>query len=117
MSDLSVTQGDAVDFAQSAEQLSGAAVMLDQARLKRQEEPAKLVEALEVNLYLWVAIKTIVERSELDIPDALRQNLIRLANYVADVTMKAGVEISESEVDTLVNINLQVCEGLLEARK
>lgn len=117
MSDLSVAQNDIVDFSQTAERLSGAAVMLDQARLGRKEQPAKLVEALDTNMYLWVAIKTIVEGPGVDIPDALRQNLIRLSNYVADTTMKGGVDISETEVDTLVNINLQVCEGLLEARK
>ncbi len=117
MSDAAFAQGDVVDFAQSAERLSGAAVMLDQARLNRKEEPGKLAEALETNMYLWVAIKTIVERTETDIADALRQNLIRLANYVAEATMKGGVDIAESEIDTLVNINLQVCEGLLEARK
>jgi flagellar biosynthesis regulator FlaF len=97
--------------------LSSAAVQIDQARLKRGQAPSALVEALENNLQLWIAIKTVMQQPASPLPDALRSNLIRLADFVANSTLSGGLEMADSTIDALVNVNLQVSEGLLEAAR
>ena len=93
--------------------LSRAAIILDQSR-QGPENKGALTAALNENLEVWVAIKTIVEQPESDLPETVKQNLVRLSNFVADVTFKSAEGISEQTIDTLININLQISEGLLE---
>ncbi len=96
--------------------LSRAAVMLDQAKLKREDQGA-LVAALNHNLELWVAVKTLVTRADSPLPQAVRDNILRLANFVADATFRHGARISDGTLDTLANINFQLAEGLLEGER
>jgi flagellar biosynthesis regulator FlaF len=93
--------------------LSRGALLLDQAKQKSDDRQL-LTYALNENLEVWVAIKTIAERPDTGLSDSVRDNLIRLCNYVADTTFKSAEEISEQAIDTLININLQISEGLLE---
>ncbi len=46
--------------------------------------------------------------------DALRENLSRLSRYVVSTSHGQGTEMGEAVLDTLININLQISEGLLE---
>lgn len=103
--DLSPVEQDALALAQSA-------MLLDNSRL----EPGKLVAALEANLELWVAIRTLVSRGS-GVPDQTKGNLLRLSQYVASETLSKGAEIDEETLDTLISINLQISEGLLEGFK
>jgi flagellar biosynthesis regulator FlaF len=94
--------------------LSRAAVMLDQARQDRTNRMA-MTEALNHNLELWVAIKTLVSREENGVPSNVRENLVKLGNFIADTTFKsADGDLTDETIDTLININLQISEGLLE---
>lgn len=92
--------------------LSQAAVMLDQGRGKQGE----LATALDNNLEVWVKIRTLVARKEVAIVPDTRNNLIKLSDFVADTTMRQGVDMPAEVLDTLININLQISEGLLESR-
>lgn len=96
--------------------LARAAVMLDQARAAR-EDKGGLAHALEQNLQLWVAIKTLVNKGDCTLPQNVKDNLTRLSNFVADTTFKYGVEITDEGINTLTNINLQISEGLLEGNR
>lgn len=87
-----------------------AAVSLDQARGNK----ADLAAALEANMQLWVGIRTLAAKSDSGLPAGIRDNLSSLAGFVADTTMKHGVEIPDDTITTLVNMNLQISEGLLE---
>ncbi|MBL6945308.1 MAG: hypothetical protein ISR47_01575 [Rhodospirillales bacterium] len=93
--------------------LSRAAILLDQARQDFSDAGA-LGAALNENLETWVAIKTIAETGNSGVSETVRQNLVRLSNFVADTTFKSAEDISEQTIDTLININLQISEGLLE---
>lgn len=87
------------------------AITLDQSR----GDKARLAAALEQNLQLWIAIRTLVSDAASTLPEAVKTNLTRLSDFVADTTLKKGVEISDSTITTLINVNLQISEGLLES--
>lgn len=92
--------------------LSKAAVMLDQAR----DEQGRLAAALDNNMEVWVAIRTLVNQKDNPLPDETKQNLIKLSQFVTQTTMAQGIELPPEVLDTFININLQISEGLLEAR-
>ena len=91
--------------------LAQAAVVLDQSRGKA----ADLAAALEHNLELWVAIRTLVSRPGNALPATIRHNLVQLSGFVAGTTWRDGVTIPDNRLDTLININLQIAEGLLQS--
>ena len=93
--------------------LSRAAIMLDQAR-QNLGDKAALGAALNQNLETWVAIRTVVQKPGNGLSGSVQHNLVRLSNFVADSTFKSSEAISEKTLDTLININLQISEGLLE---
>ncbi len=105
---LSITEEEAFG-------LSRAAVMLDQAKQNRMDKAA-LANALNHNLELWVAIQGMVARRDNDLPESVKDNLISLGNYVADTTFKSADGLEDETIDTLININLQISEGLLEGQ-
>jgi flagellar biosynthesis regulator FlaF len=108
-----VVDGDQLSsHEEAAFALSKAAVMLDQAR----DEQGKLAAALDNNMEVWVAIKTLVGQSDVRLPDETRGNLVKLCQFVTQTTMAQGVEMPSEVIDTLININLQISEGLLEAQ-
>jgi len=90
--------------------LTEAAVGLDQARGRATD----LAAALEHNLELWVAIRTLVSRPGNSLPATIRHNLVQLSGFVAGTTWRDGITIPDSRLDTLININLQIAEGLLQ---
>lgn len=95
---------------QEAFSLSQCAVILDQSR-KNQKE---LAAALEKNMELWVAIRMLVSKKDNKMSKETKENLTKLSQFVAETTMNYGVDISSETLDTLININLQISEGLLE---
>ncbi len=96
----------------SAFGLSKAAVMLDQSR----ENHAKLAAALDNNMEVWVAIRTLAARDDNLLPEDTRNNLVKLSQFVTQTTMSQGVDMPAEVIDTLININLQISEGLLESQ-
>ncbi len=98
---------------EQAFQLSQAAIRIDQARRLKDAKPSVLVDALNRNVEIWVALRTIVMREDCTLADDVKQNLTKLAQFVADRTFADG-EIAASTLDALININLQISEGLLE---
>lgn len=103
--DLSAVEKDAAA-------LSDAAIRLDQAR----GDEKMLVAALDHNLELWVGIRTIVSQwsKHNPLPMEARENLVKLSQYVADTTFAHGKDMSDKTLDSLININLQIAQGLLE---
>ncbi|MBL6958895.1 MAG: hypothetical protein ISR52_07935 [Rhodospirillales bacterium] len=101
--DLSTIEQDA--FA-----LSRAAVALDQAKGNTNE----LVAALDHNLQLWSTIRVVVSDEANTLPVDIKDNLVKLSQYIAAKTFEYGSDIPEDVVDSLININLQISQGLLE---
>ena len=98
---------------EQAFQLSQAAIRVDQARRVKDKNSAALVDALNRNVEIWVALRSIVMREDCRLADEVKQNLTKLAQFVADRTFADG-EIADTTLNALININLQISEGLLE---
>ncbi len=102
----SLTKGEEDAFA-----LAEAAILLEHAR---HTGGAELTAALENNLQLWVAIRTLVERQDSVIPVEIRENLIKLSQFVTQKTFEVGKSPRPATLDSLITINLHIAEGLLE---
>jgi hypothetical protein len=98
---------------EAAFSLSQAALMLDQSR----SDPGRLAAALENNMQVWIAIETLLNQKGVRIPKETQQNLLKLSQFTTKTTMAQGVEVPTSILDTFININLQISEGLLESQK
>ena len=106
--DLTHTQRDALALLKAATNIS-------QAREK--QDKSGLTIALDENLQLWTAIKTLVSRKDHPLNDKAKENLIKMADYVVAKTLKDGNNATETTLDTLENMNLQIAEGLLENQR
>ena len=47
-------------------------------------------------------------------PQDIKDNLILLADFTAQKTFEYNGSMNIKTLDTLINTNLQICEGLLE---
>lgn len=115
---MTTGQGEAGPDTLSAQEedaygLSEVAVLLDQAR----SDEGKLAAALDRNMEVWVAIRTAVSQGDNALPGETRDNLVKLSKFVTDTTLNQGVEMPAQVLDTLININLQIAEGLLEGSR
>ncbi len=102
--------------------LSQAALLLDNARSERTpnvgadgSEPTRLTAALRHNAELWIGIQTLVKRANGALAPEVKANLQRLGDFVIGITLRDGESMPDETVDTLININLQISEGLLQA--
>ncbi len=107
--DLSVVEQQAFNLAQ-------AAIQLDQSRIG-DRDLGRLAQALEHNLQVWVEIGTLVKSPESRLAENVRDNILKLRDFILDMTMKHGIEIPDTTLNTLININFQISEGLLEGAK
>jgi len=107
--DLSVVERQAFNLAQ-------AGIQLDQARAG-DAGSGELAQALEHNLQVWVEIGMLVKSPESQLAENVRDNILKLRDFISDTIMKHGIEIPESTLNTLININLQISEGLLEGAR
>jgi len=98
---------------QQAFNLAQAGIGLDQSRMDG-AEPGALAHALEHNLQTWVELSVVIRSPECFLAEQIRDNLLKLAEFVSGVTFEHGIDIPESAINTLVNIDFQISEGLLE---
>ncbi|MCF8481848.1 MAG: flagellar biosynthesis regulator FlaF [Rhodospirillum sp.] len=94
--------------------LTEAAVAMSQA-LEKKDDIA-LADALDRNLQLWVAIRTLVSKDENKLPKEVKDNLIQLSHYAAQKTFEMRDGFVADTVESLINTNLQIAEGLLEGK-
>lgn len=102
---------------EQAFQLSRCAIALDSAREHRKEDPSTLVAALNANLELWIGIRSSMTRDECSLNAETKANLTRLAEFVASKTFEGVDKLNDEAIKGMVNINLQISEGLLEGAK
>lgn len=94
------------------------AVDLSSARENNNSEA--LVSALDNNLQLWVYIKTLAKAKDTKLPEETRDNLIKLADYISSKTLEIGKDINnvnDKVIDSMINTNLQISEGLISSQK
>ncbi len=96
--------------------LMEAAVLLDQARNNEGGGGEAAMEvALNNNLELWIAIRAAISQPVNRFSGEVKENLIRLSKYVVSTTARSqGNAVTAQALATLININLQISEGLLE---
>ena len=92
--------------------LTRVALAISEAREKN-DDPA-LTQALDENLRLWVAIRTLLKQEGNTVPADVKANLLRLSKYVTQKTFELQDGISDEIIESLVNTNLQIAEGILE---
>lgn len=98
---------------EQAFQLVRAALLLDKAKTER----SLLTEALETNLTVWVTLRTIINRPDCLLSQQIKDNLVRLCNFAADKAVAGASRVTDSGIDALINVNLQISEGLLEGAR
>jgi len=115
MNMMSNTQATALTLAEEdALALTQAALEISRANESKDEK--RLASALDRNMQLWVGIRTMVAISSNPLPLAIKDNLTRLASFVAQKTFEMQNGSSSKTIEALVNTNLQIAEGLLEKR-
>jgi flagellar biosynthesis regulator FlaF len=104
---LSLAEEDALALTQAALEIS---------RSYESKNEKRLAAALDRNMQLWVGIRTMVSVADNPLPMPIKDNLIRLASFVAQKTFEMQGGPSLKTIEALVNTNLQIAEGLLEKR-
>ena len=94
--------------------LTRVALAISEAR--ETKDDAALTQSLDENLRLWVAIRTLLKQEGNTIPADIKANLLRLSKYVTQKTFELQDGITDQALESLVNTNLQIAEGILEGR-
>lgn len=92
-----------------ATNLNYLAMSMDTSR----NDKVSLSSILGENLELWVMFKTILNCPETIVEDDIKSNLIQLSDYVPNITMQYGEDIPTEQLDTLININRSIANGIL----
>ena len=102
---------------QEAYYLAKSGLELTQAY--RSKDDVKFVQALDNNQKLWIMIKTLMEKGHTKLPQDVRNNLIKLADYISINTVKLGQNLKNIDkklLDSFVEINRHIAEGLIGHR-
>ncbi len=92
--------------------LHAASLLLDA------DTPEKVNVALDHNLKLWIAIKTVLVNEACPVEPEVKANLRNLAQYVVNTTMEAANgAIEERRLVSLSRINMSIAEGLLRGQQ
>ena len=90
---------------------------LDLSEAYKSQDEQRMVQALDQNQKLWIMIKTLMlKHSNSRLSQQTKDNLVKLADYVAKNTIVLGQnlnQINEKLLDSFININRQIAEGLL----
>lgn len=87
------------------------------AKAATSEDRKEVIAALDDNLKLWVEIETSLKSAKNLLPEDIKLNLLKLSQFVTRMTLSKGINMNKSDFDCLININMQISEGLLEAVK
>jgi flagellar protein FlaF len=69
-------------------------------------------EALQANLRLWTFFQVQLSRPDSELPADLRRDLLRLSAFVDRRTIEAMAHPAPDRVQTLIDINRHVAQGL-----
>lgn len=108
-----------VDQVKNAE--NEAVVLLNHAmaiaNAANSHDELEIISVLDSNLRLWVEIETSLKNAKNLLPEDIKGNLLKLSKFVERLTLSKGSKMSKTDFDCLVNINMQISEGLIEAVK
>ena len=89
-----------------------AALMLDEAK-GQTEDYDKYAAALKFNQLLWTIIQADIVDAANKLPPQLKANILSLSIFVDKQTVKALADTSGDHLDSLIDINKNLAEGLL----
>jgi flagellar protein FlaF len=75
------------------------------------------VEALQFNQRLWTAIQVGLADKGCQVPEPVRTKMLNLSLYVDTQTLDAIIQPSASHLSPLINIDLNLADGLFEGRQ
>ncbi len=82
------------------------------------DDDEKLNAALDNNLKLWIAIRTVIQNEDNSLPADVKDNLRNLAQYVSDCTLAAGQgQLDNRRLIAMARINMHIAEGLLRGQQ
>lgn len=93
---------------------------VDLSSARENNNSQDMINALDNNLQLWVYIKTLAKAKETKLPEETKSNLIKLADYISSKTLEVGKDlnnINDKVIDSMINTNLQISEGLISTQK
>lgn len=89
-----------------------AALMLDEAKGRLDDYDA-YAAALKFNQLLWTIIQADIVDKENQLPPALKANILSLSIFVDKQTIKSLANVNAANLDSLININKNLAEGLM----
>lgn len=89
-----------------------AALMMEDAK-KNLEDYDGYASALKFNQLLWTIIQADIVDKANQLPDALKANILSLSIFVDKQTIKALADTKIDYLDSLININKNLAEGLM----
>ncbi len=94
---------------------SQAAYVLDQAK-QNMKDKALGERALKYNQLLWSIVQDDVSTKDNKLPDEIKANLMSLSIFVDKQTTKGLASPTAEVFESLININLNISEGLMEGK-
>jgi flagellar biosynthesis activator protein FlaF len=94
--------------------------LIEMARALHRSKSASLDErraALRKNWRLWTIFQAGLLDPDCQMPAETRGNLLALANFIDRHTAALLADGDPQKIDTLVNINRQISEGLLDGQR
>jgi len=92
--------------------LSRAAGRLQRLKENWNEDRSDLSAALEYNYKLWTVFMTSAAGDDNPQPDQVRQNIANLGIFVLNHTREIHAAPTPNKLDTLININRELSQGL-----
>jgi len=107
-----MANGSIDNLQENALALTRCALSISEARQKK-DDPG-LTQALDENLRMWVAIRTLLKQDGCTVPVSIKANLLHLSKYVTQKTFELQDGVTDEILESLINTNLQIAEGILE---
>lgn len=89
-----------------------AATRLQGIRDNWEEREKDLYDALTYNRKIWIVFYSAMTREDNPLPIEVRQNILRLAQFVFTQTLKLTAEAQPDQLNSLININRNLAAGL-----
>ena len=92
---------------------------LDMSTALNKNDKELLIEALHKNMDLWLFIKVLMKKNSTHLSDEVKNNLMTLSDYIcsnSSVLIKDAENINANKVESFININKHISEGLLGHR-
>jgi flagellar protein FlaF len=99
---------------------SEAWALLEAARKLNQTKDGPIDDfraALRANWRLWTIFQASLIEPDCTLPAEVRGNLLGLANFIDKTTVELLAERDATKIDSLVFINRQISEGLMEGAR